>query len=189
MRRLGSKEDEEKKKKRNRLVLSVILVAVIVLSSLGFAFQNKGIGTDVSGNQSQVTYNGFKFTNQNGLWILGNFVFNNLPTNVPDIGNITSQASYYQGQPVYVYSEDSSARIELAANMAQIALRVQDACPENTNCSGDFPVKTCDNNFIIIQENNFSDIKQEGNCIFIQGQKQELVGLVDQFLFKILGIR
>jgi len=189
MRKLESKEEEAKKKKRNQLILSVILVSVIVLSSLSFAFQNKSLGTDTSTSSNQVTYNGYKFTSQGGLWILGNFVFTYLPKDVPDIGNITVKTNNYQSQPVYVYSEDSSARIELSANMAQIALRVQDACPEKTNCTGDIPEKTCSDNFIIIKESNINEIKQENNCIFIQGQSQDLVGLVDQFLFKILGVR
>ena len=196
MRKIVSAEEEAKKKKRRQVILGVVLAFIMVASTIGFAIQsNSGIGNspqgDVSGNE--IEYNGFKFVNQNGLWVLGNFVFRYVPQQIPDItsdsGSDIKPASNYQGKPAYVYSEDDEAEIEIAVNLGQIAQRVQKACPEDTICSGDLPVKTCSDNFIIIKESNTSSITQENNCVFIEGQKEELTALADQFLFKILGIR
>lgn len=190
MRRIISMEEEAKRKKRNQIILGVLLALIMVLSSLGFALQG-GIGNtssdQISGNETE--YNGFKFVNQNGLWVLGNFVFLYVPQQVEDIGSGIKPASNYQGKPAYVYSEDEGAEIEVGVNLGKVAQRVQRACPENVVCEGDLPVKTCNDNFIIIRESNTSSIIQENNCVFIGGQKEQLSALADQFLFKTLGIR
>ena len=192
MRRIVSAEEEAKKKKKRQVIIGVVLAFIMVASTIGFAIQsNSGIGNspqgDVSGNE--IEYNGFKFVNQNGLWVLGNFVFRYVPQQVPEINSEVKPASNYQGKPAYVYSEDDGAEIEIAVNLGQIAQRVQKACPGGTTCEGDLPIKTCSDNFIIIKVGNTSSIKQENNCVFIEGGKEELTALADQFLFKTLGIR
>ncbi len=192
MRRLVSKEEEEKRRKRNQTILVVFLAFIMVLSTIGFAIQsNSGTALDGTVQGNEIEYNGYKFVNQNGLWVLGNFVFQNIPQKVEDIGSESGikPAGNYREKPAYVYSEDELAEIEIAVNLGQIALRVQKACPENTSCTIDLPVKTCTDNFIIIKEANNNSIVQKENCIFIGGKKEDLVALADQFLFKILGIR
>ena len=191
MRKLVSKEEEEKKRKRNQIILGVFLALIMVFSTIGFAIQG-GFGNtpsdQISGNEAE--YNGHKFVNQNGLWVFGNFVFKYLPQQVEDIGSEIKLAADYQGKPAYVYSEDEEAEIEIAVNFGQLAQRVQRACPVETTCDKDLPVKTCSDNFIIIREsNNSNSITQENNCVFIEGQKEQLTALADQFLFKILGVR
>ena len=67
---------------------------------------------------------------------------------------------------------------------------MQKACPEYVNCTDeDLPTKTCEDNFIIIKEGNYSNIIQDENCVFIEGKQEDLVQIVDEFLFKILGIK
>lgn len=187
MRRLVSKEEEERKRKRNQTILVLFLAFIMVLSTVGFAIQGNGGDSGISENEAE--YNGYKFINQNGLWVLGGFVFQNLPQKVPDIGSGLKSASNYQEKPAYIYSEDETAEIEIAVNLGQIALRIQKACPEGTNCTEELPVKTCADNLIIIKESNASLINQSNNCVYIQGSKEDLIALADQFLFKILGIK
>ncbi len=197
MRKIVSAEEEARKKKRNQIILGVFLALIMVLSTVGFALQgglgNSGTSDQVSGTGNEIEYNGYKFVSQNGLWVLGNFVFRHTPQQVPDIipGSEIKPAANYQGKPAYVYSEDEEAEIEIAVNLGQLAQRVQKACPEGVVCNGgeDLPVKTCNDNFIIVRESNVGSIRQENNCVFIEGQKEQLTELADQFLFKILGIR
>ena len=192
MRRLVSQEEEARKKKKNQTILVLFLAAIMVMSTIGFAIQsNSGTNTGTGTSGNEVEYNGYKFTNQNGLWVLGSFVFQNLPGDVPNLGTGIKGTNNYQGKPAYIYSEDSLAEAEVALNLGQIALRVQKACPEgeNTNCPSDLPVKTCSDNFIIIKESNTSLISQDNNCVYIGGQKTELVALADQLFFKILGVK
>ena len=167
----------------------------MVFSTLGFALQGRGDFNTTPTTGSQVDYNGFKFLNQNGFWFLGNFTFTNTPY---DIANQTAAnvslglnpITSYQGTPVYIYSEDSSAEFEVGTNLALVAQRIQKACPEGMNCSsiGNLPKKTCTDNFIIIEASNASSITQDNKCVYIRGPQENLVGLTDQFLFKILGV-
>jgi len=190
MRRLVSREEEEQKRKRNQTILVLFLALIMVLSTIGFAIQsNSGTAPDGTVQGNEIEYNGFKFVNQNGLWVLGSYVFQNTPQQVEDIGSGIKPAGNYQGKPSYIYSEDEGAEAEIAVNLGQVALRVQKACPEGIACGEDLPVKTCSDNFIIIKESNSSSIIQENGCVFIEGKKEDLVALADQVLFKILGIR
>lgn len=194
MRRIFSKEEEEKRKKRNNIILVLILGAVMVFGTLGFALQGSGNFTTTN-TGTQVTYNGFNFINQNGVWYLGNFTFSNTPF---DIKNQTTTnvslgikpITNYQGLPVYIYSEDDASGVEAAINLELVAQRVQKACPTDKNCSsiGNIPTKTCSDNFIVIEESNTSSITQDSNCIYIRGPKDNLLSLTDQFLFKTLGV-
>ena len=192
MRRLVSKEEEAKNKKRNQIILGFFLVFVLILSSISFALQG-GLGSSNTGQGNtqgnEIEYNGFKFTNQNGLWLLGNYVFRYLPTQVEDIDSEVNPIANYQGKPAYIYSEDEDATIDLVVNLGSVVQRIQKACPEGVICSAELPVKTCNDNFIIIKEDTENSITQENNCVFIKGQKDELAKLVDAFLFKILEIK
>lgn len=196
MRKLISHEDREKKKHRNQFIVVIVLGVVLVLSIAGFALQG-ALGGSSSSSQGTTTYNGFQFTRSDNYWIIGNFVFQNGPMNVSNLSStvtgLLNNAQDYQGSPVYIYSEDAGARAEAYANFANIALRVQDACPSestspNANCTENVPTKTCSDNFIIIKSANTSMIKQDNGCVYIEGPQQDLVKLTDEFLYKILGI-
>jgi len=198
MRKLVSHEERDKKRQRNQMFVVVVLGIILVLSIMGFALQGAlGSNTNSGSNQGTFTYNGFQFTNNNGFWILGNFVFQNNPANVSNLSSavvgILNGAQNYQNQPAYIYSEDAAARVEAYSNIGNIALRVQDACPsQNTsagaNCTENIPIKTCADNFIIIRYANMSMIKQDNGCVYIEGPQQDLVKLTDEFLYKILGV-
>ncbi|MBS3086233.1 hypothetical protein J4422_00860 [Candidatus Pacearchaeota archaeon] len=190
MRRLVSKEEQERIRKKNQVTVGVILVFLMVASTLGFAIQSN-LGSSGAGNEnpSKLTYNGFEFTNTNGFWVFQNFVFRYNPEEVPDIGSGLRNIEGYRGKPVYIQSEDEVAGAEVYVNLAQVAERVQEACIEGGVCVEGLPIKTCSDNFIIIREKEASSISQVDGCVYIESQKEELVKLADQFLFKILGIK
>jgi hypothetical protein len=82
-------------------------------------------------------------------------------------------------------------------NLGKIANNIIDACPEETKvpeaeCDEEAPVISCDessDNFIIIKENTKTEIRQENNCVYIEGAEQDLTMLADQFLYRILGVK
>ena len=188
MRKFISKNEREKGTKRKQIIMGVALTFLMIFGILGFALQGGG-GQGDENSLDNVVYNGYEFINQNGLWVLGTFTFKYTPQQVEDIGFNLKDINNYQGKPVYIYSESEEAWSEINVNLGQIVQRVQNACIENENCSGNFPVKTCEDNFIIIKENNNSMITQDNNCVYIEGLQENLTKLADQFLFKILGIR
>ena len=188
MKRLVSKREKEKGTKRNQILMGIILVFLMILSVLGFALQGN---SDEEEGGDKITYNEFEFAYINGFWRIGSFTFSHNPEQVPEIGFGLRDFTFYQGLPAYVYSENNEAETEIKMNLELIAQRVTDACMDEKGieCSEGIAVKTCEDNFIIIKENNVSSIKQENKCVYIKGPEEELLKLTDQFLFKMLGIK
>ncbi|PIO08814.1 hypothetical protein COU59_00160 [Candidatus Pacearchaeota archaeon CG10_big_fil_rev_8_21_14_0_10_34_12] len=192
MRKIESKHSEGKRRRRNQMVVGIVLIFVMFFSVLGYGFQSvTDTGEDTSSSGEKITYNGFTFTKQNNFWILNNdgknFIFRTNPNEVPAINSIVNNIESYKGKPLYIYSENPEQESEIRTNLASYVLRVQAACPENKACSEDIPSKTCEDNFIIIEEGD-EKIVQNENCVYITSKKEDLTGMADSFLFKVLGI-
>ena len=197
MRKIISKHQESQKRKRNQLIGGGILIILMVFSILGYSFSGRVI--ENSQNEEELNYHGFNFVQQNGYWILNlqgmnrDFVFTYNPEQVEEILANTSikNLNNYLQKPLYISSQNIMAEAEIRHNMLGFVERIQAACFEEfeEDCKDkDLPIKTCENNFIIIQESNKTEIWQEDNCVFIQGKKEELVKLTDRFLFAVLEI-
>ena len=190
MRKLVSKHEIKKQRRKNQVIVGGVLVFLMIVSTLGFAFQG-GLSHDNSANSEGgiVNYNGYEFVNSNGLWVLGNFAFRNNPQQVENISSNINNYLSYREKPVYIYSEYEAAEIDVYTDMNQIAQRVQNACLSKEECNGDYPIKSCTDNFIIIKKSDNISIRQEDNCVYIEGPEEKLTGLADLFLFKVLGIK
>jgi hypothetical protein len=189
MRKIISKEEAGKKKKRNQIVVGLVLAFVMLTSVIGYSFMSGEKPTATN----KITYKGFNFINQNGFWTLTigsyNFAFTYNPNEVPKINSQINLLNQYSGKPLYISSKNPSIELEIYRNLDQVILRRQYACLQTENCTdASFPIKTCDDNFIIIQESNNIDIKKDKNCIFIQGPRENLTAVTDEFLFKIIGV-
>ncbi|MGD9275796.1 MAG: hypothetical protein PVJ67_01340 [Candidatus Pacearchaeota archaeon] len=184
----------EKKKnndRRNQIILGVILVIVMFISVAGYAFSG---GSKTESSSEKVTYNGFEFINQNGYWFLElgnyNFYFSYNPGEVERISGEINLLNSYSGKPLYIYSEDGFASSEIYRNLfynTRIVQRTQSACLEE-DCDENSPIKTCEDNFIIIKKAEEVKITQEDNCVFIEGPEGNLTQIADEFLFKIMNI-
>ena len=202
MRKIVSKQEEDRRKKKNQIIAGGVLIAVMIFSVLGYAFQNVLTGNSVnSGNVTQtITYNGINFQQtQSGYWTVGaqgsnQLVFTYNPTEIPlyNLTNLTMNINDFKGKPLYIDSNGNlNAESEIYFNMKNFASSIADACPEGETCNSTsgqiLPTKSGQNNFIIIQQGNGS-VSQEGNCIYISGNSDNLISLIDNVLFKILGI-
>jgi hypothetical protein len=195
MRRIISKEEQERKSKRNQFFVGGILILVMVLSTIGYSLNN---GNKNTNNNEKLDYNKIIFTkdSESGLWDLNkdgfNFSFYYNPNEVSAINYSLTNLESYKNKPLYIYSEDSDAATEIYRNFFlnnPIVERVQEACIEEENCSSDLPVKNCTDNFIIIKESDTNSIKLQGNCIFIEGNNENLTKITDSFLYKIIGVQ
>jgi hypothetical protein len=188
MRKIISKAEEEKKRQRNQILLGIILIFVMFFSVLGYGFSGD------SDENDKIEYNGFDFYEKDGLWYLeienSYFIFKNNPKEIGNIEteNISSISDYYN-KPLYISSENNEASYEIYNNLERIAERIQSACLNKEDCDGNYPIKTCKDNFIIIKEKNESSIIQNESCVFIYGSNENLIELTDEFLFKILEIK
>jgi len=195
MRKINLKRDESRKKRRNQLIAGLVLILIMFFSTVGYSFIGFNKEQENQGNTEKIIYKSFEFTKQNSFWLLNkdgiNFVFKYNPKQLEGFnhGLIFLTMSNYYGKPLYIYSENIESEFEIYRNFDRISQRMQSACLEQEqNCKENSPIKTCEDNFIIIKPSNSSEIIRENNCIFINGPSQDLVKLTDEFLFKILGI-
>lgn len=190
MRKISSRQAEAKRKKKNQIIVGVVLIFLMFFSVFGYAF---GGQPSNSNNSDSIEYNGFQFQNQNGLWVLNrgsfNFIFSYNPEEINRTFPLVNTLNDYYQKPLYIYTENIDAGAEIYSNFNQVALRFQEACPEGQVCENEnLPIKTCEDNLIIIKESNESLIRQENNCVLIYGPAENLVKLTDEFLFETIGI-
>lgn len=188
MRKIISKHEKEKQERMKQLVVGGVLVVIMFASVFGYAFQDKN-----KDENSVVKHNGFEFIKKNSLWFMEDFSFKYNPEETKDFESTEdiNGLGLYSNKPLYIYSENKGAETEIYKNLYPVVQRIQYACLNESfglNCEKSWPIKTCEDNFILIQEGDF-EIKQEDNCLFMQGQKEDLIKISDEVLFKIIGVR
>ena len=194
MRRLVSKGEQERRDRIKQLVVGGILILIMFASVIGYAFQGGG-----ESESSKIKYNGFEFVRKDNFWVVEgtfeNFIFRYNPKETEEFetDDFVNFLVDYEGRPLYFYSEDKQAEREFYNNLYNSVQRIQYACPGGNDsvdleCGADLPIKTCEDNFILIKEGEFR-IEQRDNCLFIQGEKENLTRISDEVLFKILGIK
>jgi len=189
MRKIISQEEKSKKDRRNQFIIGIILVLVMLFSVLGYSF---GTSEEEIQNLDTVYYGNYKFLKSNGIWKIDLYgkqlYFNNFP-NETILTNEINLLNSYQNLPLYIYSNNSNVDLELYRTLGQFVQRMQNACPANKTCEQDFPIKNCENNFIIVQESSENNIRQENKCVFVEGKKEDLLRMTDEFLFKVFSIK
>lgn len=188
MKRILSREKQKSKERFNQLLIGIIFIFLLILSVFGLR-----TGYDEEQDNEKIVYNGLEFIKNNGFWIMNaqgmQFAFRYNPKEVNIIPGNVSYLDAYVDEPLYIQSDNSEASSEIYINLNQIAQRIQYACLNNTNCTGDYPIKDCDSNFIVIKKDNITGIEQDNSCVFLQGPEEDIVKIADEFLFKIMGIQ
>lgn len=190
MRAIESKKELEKKRRKNQIIIGAILIIVMLGSTFGYAIST--LNRDDNSGSEKVEYNGYEFIGTNGFWAtsIGNyqFLFRYNPTEVERIEGELRYINSYSGVPLYIFTENDGAGVEIYRNLGNVVQRFQGACLEEEGCPENWPIKDCSNNFIIIKEANESRVYQQENCAFIEGPRENLTQITDGFLFKIIGI-
>ena len=184
MKKIESRFDREKKQKRNTTILAVVVLALLVTSTVGFAFFLNP--RDISQQNNNQPQEG-TVTNVGGRWQVytegQTFYLSNSPEAVKNISvEITLSLNSYVGAPVYISSDNQAISNEVAEVINRYASRLQPACLGN--CSEDLPEKTCEDLMIVWRDSVERKVSQEQNCIFIDGDMNS----VDAFLYRLLGI-
>lgn len=196
MRKIISRHEEKRKRRVIQVWLSIILIFIMFSSILGFAFQTFGghLGNRVNGEENipeTTNFNGFEFSEQSEFWVLNlngiNLIFRYNPSQIIKLNAELNPLLNYEAKSLYIYSESAQAKSEIKTNLFKFVDGIENACLEGIkNCED--PIKTCEENFIIIEESENREIKQQNNCVFIKGKKEDLVKLTDEFLYKIFGV-
>lgn len=189
MRSIESKKEAEARRRKNQWIIGIIMIIVMLGSTFGYAISSLNKDNSASG---KIEYKGYEFLNKNGFWstTIGDyeFIFKYNPTEVEKINTNVNYLNSYSGKVLYFFSQNDGASVEISRNLGNIIQRFQLACPEYANCTQDWPTKDCSNNFIIIREANESKITQQENCVFIDGPRENLTKITDEFLFWTTGI-
>ena len=189
MRNIENKKEAEKKSKRNQWIIGGILIFIMLGSTFGYVMFSS---SDEDSNTEKVQYNGYEFVNQNGFWVTSisgyDFIFAFNPEQVEKSDAEINLLNTYSGKVLYFFYESDAASVEIFRNFGNVVLRFQGACITEENCPEDWPIRDCTNNFILIKEANESKIYQQDNCVFIEGPRENLTAITDEFLFKVTGI-
>jgi len=197
MRKLITREEREKIRKRNSWIIGVVLIFLMVFSTFAFSFL--GFSGNDSGQDQTVEYNNIKFVRNGEYWSFNlqgfDFFTRYNPEEVSDIYflNYLTIQSYAQKPLYFVGNFEANAILE--NNLGPFAQRtVSPACISEEDCDGDYPVKNCSlDNVIIVEEVDYKsdyveEIVQEENCVFIRASLTNQSRYADAFLFDMLSI-
>jgi hypothetical protein len=195
MRKIVSIREREKKRRLKQLIGGGFLIFILFFSILGYSFQSRE-----KKNIEELNYNTLSFVKQGDFWIVRirkqNFGFKYNPKETESFSSFSKikNLENYRAKPLYIYSENKDAESEIYRNLYPVIQRVQSACLENKSelnltCSEEWPIKTCEDNFIILKEDKNYGISQKDNCVFILGPQDNLTQITDEFLFKVLEIK
>jgi hypothetical protein len=191
MRRIVSKTEKKKKQRINQIIVGGVLIVIMFMSVLGYAFYGQ---TDSEDSTKKLIYGDYEFLISNGYYLLnlGNYQFGfrtNPKESLGEIQGNLNKLNAYSNKPLYIFTEDPQASNEIGINLGNMAQRIQFACLEEENCEENLPIKNCSDNFISISKSEENLIKQEENCVFIEGKEEELIKVVDEFLYHVIGVK
>jgi len=187
MRKLvGEKEREEKRVQRNKILVGVVLIGMMFLSTLGYAFRNISFssgGSDTgSHNSTTVNFRGYDFSYLNNYWVLNKegktYIFSYNPKQVPRVDSEINLIDSYKDAPLAIKSDSAQASSEIRANLNPFVQEVEDV--SEVNCK--------EKTTVIVEISDSASIEQVDKCVYIKGQEAELVPLTDEFLLKILSL-
>lgn len=186
---IEKKEVWYKQKKFLTLGLGIFLISIMVMSAVN-------LNTDT---EEEVTYGGYTFVQTSSGWQTyldgGQQLF--LTTNPEDLASVSVPAVDFSRfsafQKVYVsvnlYDAVQPAIYDLERNIP-LPTQTDLACYEDNDLCADYPLKTCeDASFTIgviqLQQANETLVRQEGNCLLIQGK--DLLMLTDKLILDYYG--
>ncbi|MFA5173722.1 MAG: hypothetical protein WC438_00910 [Candidatus Pacearchaeota archaeon] len=186
MKSVLNKKDEGK---RNQIILGVILLGLMIFSSLGYAFGDRQETTS-----QKIEYKGIIFVKDNSYWVSNindmaiTTLYNPLELENISVGG-SPEISDYSNEPLYFIGGSQEANYEIVRNIGKVALRMGDACLDE-NCEGNYPIKNCSSDKIIIFKESDSEEKvySEENCVYIVSSLENQTRGADAFLFKLLSI-
>jgi len=195
MRKLETRAERDKKSQRNMLLVGGLLIGMMVLGTLALAFSTKSRYDDQTIEKTE--YNNVMFYKRSGLWVFEvdkqMFETRYDPSEVGDI-KIANHHKLrdYNDQIIYFVGEGSDAYIEIIKNLIDFIKRQQPACLSDEDCEGDYPIKNCSTDYVLIiknpGENETENFYQDEKCTFIIANYENQTRYADAFLFDMLEI-
>lgn len=189
MKRIVSKNEIKRRNTRNQTIMGIVLIFLMASSIVGFAFFSN---SDETGRK--IKYNEQEFQLNNGLWYTtinrNVFITSHNPYETEEIiANVDFDLEQIYRKPLYYVGENDRAISELIHNLGRYAERYQEVCLEGRECPGNFVVKNCSSNIIVLGESNYIDIYEDENCLFINAPYDKQVLASNRIIFKVLEIQ
>ncbi len=189
MREIGIVENVEKKRRRNSTYIAIFMLLTLVFSTIGFAFFYNDTSSSNSASNSNIENSSAPLIiqQQGDKWAVpfrGQYLyFAYSPNSTNNLSfTIDKDASSYYGSNLFIDSKKEYVTSEITSTLGKYVLETSKAC--YGSCTENIPEKNCTENIIIFNESNIQKVRQEDNCIFIEGDLRT----VDAVLYKILGI-
>lgn len=181
MRKIETANEIAKKTAKRKRIGGIFIIALLLLSTLGFAINGVGI------NSEEPTQEGLIFDGQYWNYYLGGEIIYRFAHGLNELNftnvNFDKTLADFGGKSVYIDSENNIGTQEIALNLGRHAAKIGEAC--YGACERDLQELTCDTpNILIVIKSNYTGVIQENNCLFIQ----EDLKVVDSFLYKLLGL-
>ncbi len=179
MRKIKTQGELEKKNKRNIAIMSILMLLLLVISSIGFAFiSGPGLGSENQDSQEQET----SLYDKISIQYQGTNI--NLLSSYNDIQNISVDNSInagpYLGNILYIDAKNNGILQEISSTLGRFSSRVQEVC--YGKCQENLPEKNCTENLVVWRESSENKVYQQENCIFIEGD----IRAADAFIYKTL---
>lgn len=199
---LETQESVRKKQRTRNIIIGVVIIAVMVLSSLGYVVLEREPGQQQGGQ----TYNNFTFTQIEDGWQTKAQGYNVttifLPQETLNASSGNVRLFDFSNKIIFIVisSKDTEyLTYDLFRNLQDINQRMQFACPvEQENSSfcleTNLPLKSCDDasldTKIMIIKDNETQVGYSYNesCLTIKGTSSDVVKATDNFIFKLFGI-
>jgi len=177
------KREKKEPKYKKYLVITVglFLISIMVLSVL-----------QISGDEQKIDYNGYKFSKVDDGWLT--YKNNNpvLVINNPfDLEDVSIDDVYFGSiNKIYIsYKDYIPANFNLIPFPVRPILATYD---EKVSTAENIPLKDCvdadDNTLVIILQNGVQVSRFDQNCLIIQGDKDEMIQVVDKIILNLYGI-
>ena len=182
MRQIGSQETEAQSRKKSSQIFSIILLALLVFSTLGYAF----FSNPDTGSQTQTSTGSEVQQISAGQWAFNFGTSQIILTTSPDEAKNISlidkpNLADFTQQVVYIDASDVIAST-IGNAISPYTARIQQAC--YGSCTRDLPEHNCNDTMIIWKNSDKQQIYKQDKCYFIDGDKRA----VDAFLYSIFGM-
>jgi uncharacterized protein YpmB len=203
IRKIETQTDRQTKQRRLNIILGIIIVALMIFSTLGYAILGNG------SSESEKKYGNYKFIQTATGWQVTlkdfnnkNLITNYLPGEVLNYTGTGADTYYYSGRTVYVVvasQQEAQSTSEILVNINDLVSRIQFACSyDNENSSfcqeSNLPLKDCsdsgsDTTIIKVDSNSTkSSYSYEGGCLILKGQGSDFIKMSDNFLFRMFKV-
>jgi len=182
---IEKKTEKERKEKRNRILLAFFSAVIMILSVVGFALnlgRNHTIEKQGEFWEFKVNLNGEEITLRTVY--LPNETKNVLLNYKPSIQDFANKKYYF-----YSNIKLKERAIRLISYLSYFSL-LRESCIRGYECYNDeLPLKDCNDNVILFEKSNVTEIKKEENCIILKGNETNIDKVIDAFLYNIFQIK